>query len=68
MSSKYRKVREPLTPQKQGEIERRQAEERQRRGFRVATRPEKAEELLGYTPSENKLNSAQRMSQIKRKR
>ena len=68
MSSRYRKTRPALTPSEQAEIERRQGEERQARGFRVATRPERAEEILGYTPGENKLSSAHRMSQIKRKR
>lgn len=58
----------PMTPQERLDHERSQALERQRRLGRAFTRPERAEEVLGQTEGENRLQTTHRASQVSRRR
>lgn len=49
-------------------LERRQAEERLRRGMTDFSRPARRESVYGVTPGESKMGTAQRESQRKRKK
>lgn len=57
-----------MTPAERLAWERAQAMERQRRLGRAFTRPERAEEVLGQTEGESRLETTRRVSQVDRAR
>ncbi len=68
MGARKYTVQPPMTAAELQEHDRRQAEERVRRGLVGFTRPEKREEIMGRTSGEARLGTTQRHSQVQRRR
>lgn len=67
MARKYT-VQPPMSAAELQEYHRKQAQERQRRGLQTFTRPERAEEVMGQTAGEARLQRTQRHSQVGRRK
>lgn len=62
-----KQIRPSLSSAEYNRIQKEQAAERARRGFKPFTRDARREEVMGATAAEARLNTAQRYSQVNRR-